>query len=67
MRQRNWRIVTVGIVLIALAVGFYFFMGLMVPQSNDPAALMQTVGTVSGVVIGVSVVMIVLGLIGKKP
>jgi hypothetical protein len=66
MRQRNWRIVTVGIVLIALAVGFYFFMGLLAPQSNDPAALMQTVGTVSGVVIGVSVVMIVLGLIGKK-
>ena len=66
MRQRNWRIVTVGIVLIALAVGFYFFMGLLAPQSNDSAALMQTVGTVSGVAIGVSVVMIVLGLIGKK-
>jgi hypothetical protein len=66
MRQRNWRIVTVGIVLIALAVGFYFFIGLMAPQSNDPAALMQTVGSVSGAAVGISLVMIVLGLIGKK-
>jgi len=36
------------------------------PKSNDPAALMQTVGTVSGVVGGISLVMIIVGLIGKK-
>ncbi len=66
MRQRNWRIVTVGMILIVLALGFYFFMGLMAPQSTDPQALMETVGTVSGVVFGISVVMIALGLIGKK-
>jgi hypothetical protein len=66
MRRRNWRVVTTGVILIALAVGFYLFMQAMAPQSNDPAALMQTVGTVSGAAIGISLVLIVLGLIGKK-
>lgn len=66
MRQRNWRIVTVGFILIALALGFYFFMSLMAPQSTDPAELMQTVGSVAGAAVGISLVMIVLGLIGKK-
>ena len=36
------------------------------PKSNDPAALVQTVGTVSGVVGGLAIAMIVVGLIGKK-
>ncbi len=66
MRQRNWRIVTVGILLIVLALGFFYFMTLMASQSTDPAELMKTVGTVSGAAIGVSLVLIVLGLIGKK-
>lgn len=66
MRQRNWRIVTVGFILIALALGFYFFMSLMAPQSTDPAELMQTVGSVAGAAVGISLVMIVLGLIGKR-
>jgi multidrug resistance efflux pump len=66
MRRRNWRVVTTGVILIALAVGFFFFMSLMAPQSTDPAELMRIVGQVSGAVIGISVVMIVLGLIGKK-
>jgi hypothetical protein len=34
--------------------------------STDPAALMQTVGTVSGSAVGISLVLILLGLIGKK-
>jgi hypothetical protein len=34
--------------------------------SNDPVALMQTVGAVTGVVVGISVVMIIMGLIGKR-
>jgi hypothetical protein len=38
----------------------------MAPQSTDPAELMRIVGQASGAVVGVSVVMIVLGLIGKK-
>jgi uncharacterized protein YpmB len=66
MRRKNWRIVIVGLVLVVIAIGFYFFMLSMAPKSNDPAALMQTVGTVAGVVGGLSLVMIIIGLIGKK-
>ena len=66
MRQRNWRVTIVGFVLALLAVGFYFFMLSTAAQSTDPAGLMQTVGTVSGVVIGISLVMVIAGLIGKK-
>ena len=66
MRRRNWRVVTAGVILIALALGFYLLMLAMAPQSTDPAAVMQTVGTVSGAAVGISMVMIVLGLIGKK-
>ena len=56
----------VGFVLIVMALGFYFFMLSIAPTSNDPAALMQTVGTVAGAAIGISLVMIIIGLIGKK-
>jgi len=66
MRRKNWRIVIVGFVLIVLALGFYFFMLSIASTSNDPAALMQTVGTVAGAAVGISLVMIILGLIGKK-
>ena len=66
MRRRNWRLILVGCGLAILAVGFFFFMMTTAPKSNDPAALMQTVGTVSGVVGGISLVMIIVGLIGKK-
>ena len=66
MRQKNWRLVIVGGVLIVLAVGFFLFMMGIAPRSNDPAALMTTVGQVSGAVGGLSLVMIVIGLIGTK-
>jgi hypothetical protein len=66
MRRKNWRIIIVGFVLIVLALGFYFFMLSIASTSNDPVALMQTVGTVSGAAIGISLVMIIIGLIGKK-
>ena len=66
MRQKNMRVVIVGAVLIVLALGFHLFMLSMAPKSNNPVALMQTVGQVSGVVIGLSVAMIAFGLIGKK-
>ena len=66
MRRKNWRILGVGSGLIILAVGFYFFMLSIASRSTDPVELMRTVGSVSGVVIGVSVVMIIVGLIGKK-
>lgn len=66
MRRKNWRIVIVGFVLVVIAIGFYFFMLSIASKSTDPAVLMQTVGTIAGVVVGISVVMIIIGLIGKK-
>jgi len=66
MRQKNWRVVIVGFVLIVLALGFYFFMLSIASKSTDPMALMQTVGTVTGAVTGISLIMIIVGLIGKK-
>jgi hypothetical protein len=67
MRQRNWRVVIVGAVLLALAGGFFLFaMVAMAPKSNDPVQMMQAVGQVCGGVGGLSVIMILFGLIGKK-
>ena len=66
MRRKNWRIVIVGFFLMVIAVAFYFFMLSIASKSNDPKALMQTVGEVAGAVGGLSVVMFIIGLIGKK-
>ena len=66
MREKNWRLVIVGLVLAVLAVGFFLYMMGPAPKSNDPQQMLATVGQVSGVVVGISVVMIVLGLIGRK-
>ena len=66
MRRKNWRVVIVSFVLAVLAVAFYFYMLSIASRSNDPVALMKTVGAVAGVVCGLSLVMIILGLIGKK-
>ncbi len=67
MRRRNWRLVTTGVVMIVLALGFFFYMLGIAPKSNDPKALMETVGTVSGVVGGLALALIAVGLIGRKP
>lgn len=67
MRQKNWRLVIVGGVMVALAVVFYFVMLGMAAQSTDPQALMAIVGQTSGVVIGIGVAVAVIGYIGKKP
>ncbi len=66
MRQTKWRFVLVGSTLIVLAAAFFFGMGTMASRSNDPAALMQTVGQVSGGGAGLGLVLIVFGLIGRK-
>jgi hypothetical protein len=66
MRRKNWRIIVVGFVLVVIAIGFYFFMLSIASKSTDPVVLMQTVGTIAGIVVGISVVMIIIGLIGKK-
>jgi len=66
MRRKNMRVVVVGSVLVVLAIGFFLFFLSIASKSNDPAALMRTVGTVSGVVIGIAVAMIAFGLVGKE-
>ncbi|HUJ48389.1 MAG TPA: hypothetical protein VLV55_14740 [Rhizomicrobium sp.] len=66
MRQRNTRLIAVGIVLIILAIGFFFVMMGMAPKSNDPKSMMETVGQASGAVGGIAIVMVIFGLIGKK-
>ena len=66
MRRRNWRIVVVGFVLIVISLAFYFFMLSVASKSNDPVALMQTVGTVAGAIGGLSLAMIIIGLLGKR-
>ncbi len=66
MRKRNWRLIVTGLLMIVLAAGFFIFMMGMAPKSNDPKAMLETVGQVSGVVGGIAVVMILFGLIGRK-
>jgi hypothetical protein len=66
MRRRNWRVFFVGLVLILAAAAFFLGMGTTAPRSNDPVALMQIVGEVSGAVAGLGLVMMLVGWIGKK-
>jgi drug/metabolite transporter (DMT)-like permease len=66
MRQKNWRVILTGVVLCLGAAAFFVYMLTIAPRSNDPVALMQTVGTVSGAVGGLALAMIIFGLIGKK-
>lgn len=66
MRERDMRLVIVGLVLAVLAVGFFLYMMGMAPKSNDPQAMLATVGQVSGAVGAIGLVMAVIGLIGKK-
>lgn len=49
-----------------MAVAFYFFMLSIASKSNDPVSLMQTVGAVAGTIGGLSLALIIIGLIGKK-
>jgi hypothetical protein len=66
MRHKNWRVTIVGGVLALLAIAFFFVMMTMASKSNDPAALMRTVGQVSGAVGGIGIIMSVFGFIGTK-
>lgn len=66
MRRKNWRLVLAGGLLAVFAVGFFLFMLSMAHQSNDPKAMLQTVGEVSGACLGIGVVLVIAGLIGKK-
>lgn len=66
MKQTNWRFVIAGAIAIVFAGVFLAFMTALTPQSTDPVALMQTSGTVSGVVSAIGFVLILLGFLGKK-
>jgi hypothetical protein len=66
MRRTNWRFVLVGLIMMVAAAGFFLEMGAMAPRSNDPVALMRTVGEVSGVVGALGLVLALLGLRGKR-
>lgn len=66
MRRINWRMISGGIFLIVLAVGFFFIMSSSASASTSPQELMRLTGQISGGAIGVSVVLIILGLIGKR-
>lgn len=66
MRRKNLRVVIVGVVLFVLAIAFFLLMLSFAPRSNDPVELMRVVGTVSGVVGGLAIAMIVGGQIGVK-
>jgi hypothetical protein len=66
MRKRNLRLIVVGVALLGAAGLFFLAMMGMIPKSNNPVALMRTVGQVSGAVGGLSLAMIIIGLIGKK-
>ena len=65
MRRRNMRAVFVGAGLIVAAAAFFVFFLSIAPRSNDPAELMRTVGTVSGVGVGIGAAMMIFGWIGK--
>jgi hypothetical protein len=66
MRKPNWRLAVVGIAMIALAAAFFVGMAAIAERSDDPAELMRIVGTVSGAVGGIGVVMVLFGLIGRR-
>src|SRR5579862_4263767 len=66
MRRMNVRLIIAGVVLLAIAAVFHFLMLSMAAKSNDPAAMMQTVGQVSGVAGGIAVILVIFGLIGRK-
>lgn len=66
MREKNMRLVMAGGVLVVLAWGFFLFMTLLSSKSNDPIAMMQTVGQVTGIATAIGIVLAVLGFVGKK-
>ncbi|HTQ33560.1 MAG TPA: hypothetical protein VMI30_05285 [Stellaceae bacterium] len=62
----NLRVVITGAVMVVLALGFFFYMGSLAPRSNDPAAMMRTVGEVSGAEGAIGIVMVAFGLLRRK-
>jgi hypothetical protein len=67
MRQTNRRLVIVGAAVAVMAIVFFLYMMGIAPRSNDPKAMMETVGQVAGVAGAIGIVMVVFGFMGKKP
>jgi TRAP-type mannitol/chloroaromatic compound transport system permease large subunit len=66
MLRKNLRVVLTGSGLFVMAIAFFLFMLSIASRSNNPVELMRTVGSVSGVVGGLAIAMILIGGIGKK-
>jgi len=66
MRRKNPRLAAAGAALLAMAAAFFLFMLSIASRSNDPVALMQTVGQVSGFCGGLGIALIAIGRIGTK-
>src|SRR5262245_47555569 len=66
MRHRNWRLIMVGMIMMAMAAAFFIGMQTAAPKSTDPLALMQIVGQVSGVVGALGLVLLGYGLVGRR-
>jgi hypothetical protein len=62
----NLRVIVTGAFLVGLALASFFGMATIAPKSNDPVAMMQTVGTVSGGAGVLGLVMVVFGVARKK-
>ena len=62
----NLRVMITGAALVVLALAFFFYMSTLAPRSNDPASMMQTVGTASGAVGAIGLVMVVFGALRRK-
>jgi hypothetical protein len=61
----NLRIVAAGTMLVGLAVASFLGMATIAPKSTDPAAMLQTVGTVSGAAGGLGIVMVIFRALRK--
>ena len=66
MRRRNWRLVLGGVFLIVMAFAFYILMLFNASRATDPTELMRLAGSISGGAFGIGLVLILLGIIGKK-
>ena len=66
MRDRNWRLVRVGGVMLGFAVVVFVAMLVIAPPSPDNAEMIRQVGQITGAVGGVGVALMIIGLAGKK-
>ncbi|MGE3645693.1 MAG: hypothetical protein AB7F96_17755 [Beijerinckiaceae bacterium] len=66
MRRRNWRLAFAGALLIAFAGIFVWIMTGLAPKSTDPVEFMRLVGMIAGAAAGLGLVIVLIGLVGKR-